>query len=205
MATPRYVDDGNWRLKTPMSLVPELPFANKGDVQSFVMRATYRQDKEAYRRPSPMQQQRFDLGTGYLVDAPPARDIGNGLFEFEEVYASLPVNRIEPEAVQYTDQLLVSTSGSPPTYEIEEYSYLRAGYIAYEYSLNAPLPPLIKYRAFVRGKGTQLTSQGRYPSYTLPTRPGYRIAEDSTIEQYMGRIFVRITPFAYWPAERENR
>ena len=109
MSSPKYYDDGKFNLAAQNGATSfSFPFASKGDNQTFIARKKMRVASGAIQIPALMQAEDFTLGRAFYADRTDASDIGQGLVEYEAIYASLPATRTEYGTITYTQQYLLS-------------------------------------------------------------------------------------------------
>ena len=193
----KQINDGNWRVKTPMSVEYSFPFSEVGDNSTFKARALYRQDKNAYSPTQPMSIANFPLGNAYLTKLGEPRDIGCGLYEYIDEYSNLPISRTEYGSFTFTGQWFEASSKSdvdPSKYfydvsiDFEEQTFTVGASFLYEYFLFQPPQPLLKRRMFLLF-GLPFTIGG------APVIDQKIVAEDSSVTIYAGRIYQRRTPY----------
>lgn len=202
MPVPSIISDngsGNlgWNVIQPYSQEPDFPFSDKGDNTSFDMYQRYKIDKTAYRPRASMSTAAFTFGTAYLTKLGRPRDIGNGIYDVEDKFSSLPANRTEYGSFPFTQQwydTIVNTNADPTkyfydvTWDTTEQTFTVKAEIDYEYFLFTPPAPLIKSRVFF------IFSRLFYLQ-GLPQVGTREIAEDSNVSIYAGKIFCRRTPY----------
>lgn len=194
MSSPAYYDDGSF--KYPLQNGPTryaLPFADKGDAVSFTATITMR---GAFFQPFIlMKAMVFNLGVAYLVQVGETRDVGCGLLEWDETYASVPVNRTEYGSIGYTQQLLTTefSSANFGVQDISDFTCTRDAQMFYEYSLHKPLPR--KLAPVLFNFQNRIYQRGGYGSF----RTGELIlAQDTTSEIYLGKIYCRKSILIEW-------
>ena len=196
--TPTFINDGNWGLLSLMNVEYDFPFSDVGDNTTFQAYATFRMDKTAYRPRASMSLFNFPLGTAYLTKLGRPRDLGNNIFEFTDVYSTVPQNRTEFGSFTYTMQFYeaAGTSNVDPTkyfydvtYDLEEQTFTIPAQFKYEYFVNSAPTPLLRARAFMLF--------GRmYIMGGTPTINGTQIiAEDSTVKIWAAKIYERRTAY----------
>ncbi len=197
MPVPNFINDGNWNIRTPMSVEYEFPFSEVGDDTTFKALATYRLDKTAFRPLASMSIVRFDLGNAYLTKNGNPRDIGCGLYEFTDVFSAVPAARTEYGTYTYTYQAwrAVTADNLDPTkyfydvtQDLEETTFTVPAAFQFEYFLNTPPNPLLKSRMFMQF-GKLLSVNG------APINGNLVVADDSTVSIYGGKIYERKTPY----------
>lgn len=195
MSVPQQIDDGDWALATDMSVEYDFPFSDKGDNDTFAARVKIRQDKQYYKPVASMSKRKFDLGDAYLTKLGSPRDIGCGLYEYDNEYSAVPRNRVEPGSYGYTIQWWegVAESNVDPSkyfynvnFDLEEQTFTVSARVYYEYFKDTPPKPLIKPRVFLLFG--ILKTIGGTPNYN-----GEVIAEDSQISIWRAGIFCRRT------------
>lgn len=181
MSSPRYYDDGRFNVPQQNGATSfTFPFADKGDPLTFVARKRMRMASIFYTPAALMQFDDFAfLGRAYLVNRSDAADVGNGLVEWEDVWASLPKTRTEYGTISYTQQYFLNS-------EIIEYTGTRDASFIYEYSLTTPLPRILAPRLF------QINNVIYTINYNLSIGEGQPVlAQDTEREIYMAQIFCR--------------
>lgn len=196
--TPSIINDGDWSALSLMSVEYDFPFSEVGDNITFQAYAVFRMDKLAYRARSAMSLYSFPLGTAYLTKLGRPSDIGNGLYEFTDVYSMIPQQRTEYGSFTYTLQFSESagTSNVDPskyfydvTYDLEESTFTVAAQFLYEYFAFSAPSPVLKARAFMLFGKLYFIGGG-------PILSGSRIvAEDSQVTIWQGKIWQRRTPY----------
>lgn len=184
---PGYVNDGDFTIAQQNGApVYSFPFAENGDMNTAVVNVSMRAAVEDYEPPVPMTSRWFDnLGECYLVNFTNPRMNGQGLLDWEENYANLPITRREFEPVTYTAQQFI---GGTLTSFTDTYD----GIIVYEYSLFQPLPQLRYARMIVvNAIGTPTVQIVGDP---IPAVPGLALASNSTSKRWMGEIYERKSP-----------
>ncbi len=190
-AAPAWINDGSFLVaKQNGATEYGFPFADQGDVQSFVASQKWRIDARYFKAlpaMSKMPPQVPNLGISYLVSAENPVYIGNGLVEWTREYASVPVTRTvpTPNVVHQFQYLVVSSIGTigkvTPTETTWEYSLTR-------------LEPLTA--GFIYSGGNVI-----YELQQWANRPaGSRVLhEDSECGLYRGRIFFRKSVYVIQP------
>lgn len=184
MSAPFRVDDGNFKIPLLVKDGYRFPFSDKGDAASFEWVAKYSFDKSVTPRYRSMQALNKAYGTCYLVAIGDLDDRGEGLFEQELVYASLPVSRQEATGLAYTQQIVGTLSGSPV---INEVTYNTSAYVLYEYFIGRPAP--LRRAQFLFLSGNLVSIGGK------PPVQGITAAQDSEISLYKGQIYQRRTMY----------
>lgn len=189
MSSPTYYDDGNFATALQNGAWSySFPFADKGDGATFTATRLMRQRATSRTKPVLMTARTFNLGRAFLVSVSDSRDVGQGLSEWEETWASLPKTRREYGSIAYTLQSLLTTfSSEGNSYLLNEFTSTRDSAIVYEYSLNQPLPRIIA--PFVLLQDSQhVYIFGGWGTFN----PGQEIlAQDTQSEIYMCRIYCR--------------
>lgn len=191
MSSPHYYDDGNFKL--PLQNGPTrfaFPFAEHGDTVTFTATQTMRCDSRYFLPSILMRTVRFNLGLGYLVGISETRDAGNGLLEWDDTFASLPKRRTEYGSISYTTQALFQNNGLNNDFSILEYTATKDARFVYEYSLNVPLTRVIA--PMIVNLNQVIYVYGGWGTF----QPGQQIlAQDTTSDIYMGKIYVRKSIF----------
>jgi len=186
MSVPIIVDDGNYRIAQQDGYYDaERPFANKGDIETFVIPVHMVVDSSYFKLPKLMSQRRFPWGVGYLVDISDQTTIrGHRLWEFDLIYASVPKSRTEFGSVTATVNV-VNLDGITI---LATYTDVFDAQIRYDYQLLAPPPKLIAPQG--NPSFTVVSTQG---FSTITTIPGQApiLAANSTSSIYMGQIYER--------------
>lgn len=195
MSVPKTVNDGDFT-KQALCGTPEycFPFYDRGDDVSFEWISRWRCDARSYARLPLMTRYITPKGSAYLVNEGDPRDVGNGLLETKRTWASLPVTRIEGSSISYSFQFYRISAGlmDAGTPEIAEFPSTVSCDVKFEYFLTKP-QPLIAPRIglvfnnlqFLGGYGA-LQNGRQYP------------AQDSDVDIYKGRIYVRKTLLFTW-------
>lgn len=204
MSIPSVINDGNWNTIAGGEMAGDyqFPFAGRGETNpAFKAVLKYRQDKSAYLpRPIMSTFLQFTLGRGYLTKLGNPRDVGCGVFEYEDTFSSLPETRYEPGSFPYTRQwwkAIADVDVDPSkyfytvNYDVEEQTFTVKARVVYEYFLNSEPAPLIKPRVFLLFG--ILNSIGGTPPETDPSGNTFIVAEDSQVTIYEGRIYERRT------------
>ncbi len=187
MSSPRYYDDGSFNVAQqngPWRY--SFPFAERGDRFTFIAQRMMRCAAIALRPSVLMTQINSSLGRAYLVNVSESKDVGGGLLEWEETWASLPQTRSEYGSITYTLQDLTKDASTPPQFTLREFTSTRDARVVYEYSITAPLPRqlapmviLVNNRAYgFGGWGTFYAGQEI-------------LAQDTQSQIYMCRIYER--------------
>lgn len=197
MGVPSQINDGNWSARAYESIEYRFPFSEKGDNTSFRAICKCRMDKNAYRPLAPMSAQSLSLGTGFLVKAGEPRDIGCGLYEFQDEFCNVPITRYEYGTFTQTLQVYaaIADTGVDPakyfysvTFDLEEQTFTVPATFKYEYFQNTPPVPLLKSRLFMLfGRLYQING--------TPANGQQIVIEDSQIDIYGGMIYERRTPY----------
>jgi len=190
-----------------------LPFADRGDSQSFEWHAYFTQLASSYVAYTNSKIFSFSFagtfeampsiatsrGTAFLVHEDEATEVNNtGLLRFKRTYASIPATRIEPTSCIYSRQFVTThadyTWVTPPALpEVSEIPIPLNGFRRFEY-FNAYLPEQLYCGRVAVIFGTVLTIGTWPPDYTQPF-----VAEDSKRYIYKAGIICRETLFAQWP------
>jgi len=192
MSSPSYYDDGNFAVAAqngPWRFA--FPFSDHGDATSFTATRAMRRKAQNFVRTSLMTSRSFSIGATYLVGISEARDVGCGLLEWEETWASVPVTRTEYGSIAYTLQdLHIISSSDGQSFDLLEYTSTRDARFVFEYSLNQPLPRRLAPVVVVKDQ----TAYGFGGWGTFPA--GAQIlAQDTQSDIYMGRIYQRKSVF----------
>jgi hypothetical protein len=199
VAVPITIDDGNYKKIAQVGCDEwSLPFSDRGDQKSFELVRTYRVGQGYWKPEKAGYKLKSERGICYLVTETDPRNIGNGILEWQRIFASVPETRQEGGSIVYSAQIL-STQVSydfetpPSAPEVTEVPLTMACRVQWEYFLDLP-PPLLKpqvlvvYGSVIKIGGWGQSVFGReYP------------AEDSEVGIYKGRIYYRRTPFIRWP------
>lgn len=195
MPTPfNRIDDGNYNIAQQNgSIVLDWPLASVGDFNHFTAKVMRAVDVRRFVAPLPMDQRSFDLGDAYLVDlTDPSRDGSPGgsmILNYTELYASLPVTRIEYTTIVYTQQFAdivgQTFEDAPPI--------TRDAQVTYEYSLVKPLVTLEAPKLYVIGG--VLFESGHF---TKLNDGDLVLAEDSSTLRYLGLIWCRRSVRIVW-------
>lgn len=199
---PGYVSDGDFKIARQNGAASfTQPFASsRNDFSTFIARRTMRVEDGYYANPVPMSQFNFgQRGIGYLVDveSPSAID-GSNLLEYAEVYASLPPTHRDYGTATASIQIPYKLV-SPDDPEVFGWQMLNLNdsfdaVFVYEYSLNAPLPALLRTRLVqIKGSITQFDAAFMQAGFTWKKPPvdGLYLAQNSTSFRWMGGIFCR--------------
>lgn len=199
MSNPSIFDDGNFRVAAqngPAKVT--LPFADKGDFVSFMLEVPMRVDADYFRAKKPMSIKQHKLGKCYLVDMSDTTVVDRArLLDFTEIYASVPVTRIEKGS--FVTSRNVSEQGVGKGF----YTSLVSGDIIFEYFLGAPPEPIIAQRVFPgffiqANAGAQ--AQGEVPPGQSPTTlKGSVVGKNSIATIWKGQIYERQS-FFYKPS-----
>lgn len=196
MSIPSHINDGNWNLATISEVDLSYPFSDKGDVESWEASCLIMQSKLAYRTPRLADAitipgvAGFAL-RGYLVDPGVPSDMGNGLFRFNNVYASIPATRSEPTTTVITVPIGIIDG------TIATFTYTFSGYVLYEYALS-PFDPLISLKVFQLGSVIYVIRGDKNQTIGIPPA-GPWLADDSEVGIYKGPIFFRRSVYAVIP------
>ncbi len=191
-AAPAWVDDGSFIVaKQNGATEMSFPFADEGDTTSFVATQRWRIDAR-YFKPlasmSKMPPMVPNFGIAYLVAPENPVYVGNGLVEWQRIYASVPVTRTVPkQSVVHTFQYLIgnsilnATKVSPTRYK-------------WEYSLTE-FTPLTMGIIFAHGASA-------YNIQQWANRPvgSLILHEDSECGIYRGQIFYRKSVYVTQPS-----
>ena len=192
MSSPSYYDDGNFTIAQQNGpWLFAFPFSEKGDSSTFTATRKVRQKATAIKKPALMSKLNFNLGTTYLVSISETKDVSNGLVEWEEIWASVPVSRREYGSITYTLQdlhITFSSAGRTPT--LLEYTTTRDAAFLYEYSVGKPLPRRIAPVVVIQNvEGSQsIYGFGGWGTFTTGTEI---LAQDTTSSIYIGKIYER--------------
>lgn len=200
---PRIIDDGgysgNWGVIDPYDNAPSFPFSDRADFTTFTIAQRYMIDKVAYRPRNPMTVASFFQGLAYLTKLGTPRDVGNGIYDVEDTFSSVPIKRTEYGSYSYQQQwyeAIGDTDADPSkyfynvTFDVAEQSFTVKANFVYEYFLNVVPQPLRKPRVFfIFGKLYYDPGGG------LPYTGNTIIADDSTVSIYAGKIYERKTPY----------
>jgi len=187
MAVPIFVDDGNYRIAQQDGYYSvQRPFADKGDIDTFVIPVPMVVDPQYFKLPKPMSQRRFPWGVGYLVNIGDQRPIqGHRLWEYDLIYASVPKSRTEVGSVTATVNIINFDNNTI----LATYTDVFDAQIRYDYQILTPPPKLIAPQG--NASFTVSTNSGA-PGWAL-TVPGQApiLAANSTSSIYMGQIYER--------------
>jgi len=196
MPVPGTVDDGLFTVPQQNgAAVYEYPFFDRGDSTTFIATVKMIVDLDYFVVPVPMSVKQFGLlGNAFLVDLIPPSDTTQRLYEYSLVYANIPKTRKEPSTVTYTNQSPTDSATLTVANVVNFTSTVQAEDV-FEYSVNAPLPPLIA-PVLVAGAG-QVYRFGDY------NRGATRVlAQNSEARIYMGKIYERKSTFITRPIMR---
>lgn len=190
MSSPSYYDDGSFVQTLQNGPVRyAFPFVDKGDPATFTAVITKRQDARYVLPPQLMFSYVFNPGKAYLVGRSETRDVGNGILEWDDTYSSLPSNRSEYGSISYTQQRLTQNTLTAER-NIQEFTSTKDARYFYEYSLNTPKPRILAPLLVLFGN--VIYPFGGWGTYS----DGQEIlAQDTTSEIYMGKIYVRKSIF----------
>jgi len=187
MSVPIIVSDGNYRLAQQDGYYSvERPFADRGDIESFVVTAPMVVDPEYFKLPKLMSQRRFPWGIGYLVDIGQQRPIqGQRLWEYDLIYASVPASRPEAGSVTATVNV-VSLDGITI---LGTYTDVFDAQIRYDYQILTPPAKLIAPQGNANFK--VITLFGNANNFIPFPGQDPILAANSTSSIYMGQIYER--------------
>lgn len=195
-AAPWRVNDGNWNIGLLVKDGYRWPFADRGDSQSFEYTTTERVDKSQLPRRTSMSARATGYGVAYLTEIGDLEDTGDGVWEQQCTYSSVPVKRIEGASINYTLQLWRATIGDAQehgffynvNFELAELTFTYSAEIEYEYfAFNRPLA-LLKPRV-------ALIFERMWYIGSVPPTQSRVVAEDSEVTLYKGKIYCRRTPY----------
>lgn len=194
--TPWRVNDGNWVNPLVVKDGYRFPFSDRGDTGSFEYVQVEHFDKSLLPRRASMTAIRTGYGTAYLTEVGDLEDQGDGIFEQQCVFSSVPNTRVEGASLNYTLQLKRATIGDaqehgflyPVNFELAELTFTVSAEIQYEYFAFIRPQPLLKPRL-------ALVFEAMYSIGGLPPSAGRVAAEDSEVTLYKGKIYCRRTPF----------
>lgn len=194
MSVPGTVNDGNFSVpQQDGAPLFDFPFFNRGDAITFIATIRMRCSVSAFKVPIPMSVKQFTtFGKAFLVDFSEPSGIGQDLMEWTQVYANVPRTRKEPSTTTYTNQ--ISTGGGLTVASVISYTSTMQAEDVYEYSVNAPLPPLI---------APVLLASGGLLYSTAPFSPNANtriLAQNSEARIYMGKIYERKSTYINRPA-----
>jgi len=202
MAVPNIINDGDFTVAAQNgSMAWDVPLAGVGDYDHIAGRIKIRVDVSSFK-PSDLETlapRSLVTGDGsktcYLVGMSPSDIPGNNLIEFELTYANLPASRTEYTTLNYTQQwIAANTSTVPVNYSIVEFTNKRTAVVTYDYFFkNSPLAQIHAPRLEQIGNAIF-----GFSGWSVFTDGQMVIAEDSSIERYLGDIFVRKTPRIAW-------
>lgn len=203
MSAPWRVDDGNWSNGLLVKTSYRWPFADRGDATSFEYVTTERVDKSQLPRRQSMDARLTGYGVAYLTEIGDLEDSGDGVWEQQCVYSSVPENRIEGASINYTLQLWRATIGDAQengffynvNFELAELTFTVSAEIVYEYFANTRPQPLLKPRV-------ALVFERLYSFGSVPPGVSRVVAEDSEVTLYKGKIYCRRTPVVIITAGR---
>lgn len=199
---PFRVNDGDFTIPLVIKDGYSFPFFDRGDPVSFEYRKTEHFDKGSIpRRPNVMDAIKTAFGAAYLVELGDLDDQGDGIFEQQSTWASIPATRTESGTICYTAQYTqASRDGQggnfyPVNFDIAEVTFPITADILFEYFANTKPEPFIKSRlisifSLVYSIGGPPPPQGR------------TVAEDSDVTLYKGRIYCRRTPLVQVPTTK---
>ncbi len=197
MSSPRYYDDGNFRLPVQSGTITFAhPFADKGDSVTFTATRTMRQDARYYQIIQLMATLYFPMGKAYRVNVSEATDVGCGILEWQETFSSLPQTRRIPGSISYTQQFLAQSQDDSGNtiFTLLEWTNTRDAYTVYEYSLNEPLARKLSPKVIQLNNGVKVQTyiEGGFGTFSEGTPI---LAKDTTSEIWMGRIYCRESTF----------
>lgn len=203
MPVPSIVNDGNFALELANgSIVLSTPLARFGDFNHLVARRKVRVDVGSFKMSNRTALSAMPVSTGdgsktlLLVDSSDPELVGNNLMEWDEAYANVPASRDEPTTITYTQQYLwfQANADQSTTISIVEFTRKRTAIVTHDYFLKSnPLPAL--YMPKLEQFGNRILQFGGW----APFADGASVlAEDSSVERYMGDIFVRKSTRISW-------
>lgn len=200
MAVPHTVTDGRY---TPaVQIGPDRwnrPFMDQGDGTSFEVMRKYRVDYSTYTPGTIMTPIVTKLGIAYLVSESETQEIGNGLLEFDRVYASIPVQRAVGTSLVYelqvvNNQVVYNFSETPTAPEVAGIPLQRNATEVWDYAINAP-PPALE-QPYISVVNNRIFTFGNWGQFT----PGQQVlAADTDSGIYKGRIYYRRSVYITWP------
>lgn len=183
----------------------DFPFSYRGDFKTFTATLTMRVSVSKYMSPSGMGQKIFgNLGRAYLADFTEPTMVGQGLFEYKLVYASVPLNNFpEYGSCSYTVQTYtIGLDGADDT--LSGYNDTFNATYFFDYSLYKPLPQILKTQLILKPEPLTGTFPGRQQINIVGSRleintargqTGLVLAQNTTSKIYKGRIFERLSVY----------
>lgn len=196
---PGSVDDGNWNVAQQSGVpVYDFPFSYRGDFKTFTAEVTMTVNVGSWKQPQSMKQRWFaGLGRGYLVDFTKPVATTQGLMEYKEIYASVPLTGIEYGSS--TANIQIPHPATDPTTEnatISSYSDTFNAQLVYEYSVFKPLPQILYTRLILQPDPTTglnvIVVQGTALGIDAP---GRALVQNTTSKIWKGKIFERLSVF----------
>jgi len=184
------INDGNWTVATVCGEPKyEYPFADQGDVATYVVTFKMRQDWRNFTALASMTVISTALGNGYLVESETTTPIGQGLVEWERVVANVPASRTRPSGtMSYSLQILITVASVPAVpYEIEELPLTIDTYTTWDYSTST-FAVVQAPHIFSTCRGLILVNIG---SWGVTTAGDPVLAMDSENSIYRGLIYCR--------------
>jgi hypothetical protein len=205
MSVPIIVNDGNFANELANgSIVLSTPLARYGDFNHLVARRKMRVDVGSFKMSNRLSLAQLPVSTGdgsktlRLVDSTDPELVGNNLMEWEEIYANVPAQRTEPTTITYTQQYLwfQANADQSTTISIVEFTRKRSATITYDYFLKTSQLPAL-YMPKLEQFGNRILQFGGWRAFLNGETV---LAEDSSVERYMGDIFVRKSTYISWAA-----
>ena len=197
MSVPKYFNDGDY--SKPQQVGPGMisyPFFNFQDAKSFEMKLTYRIAAVSYKIGKPMTRVKLSQGYAYLVEEEPPSHVGNGIYEYTQTYASVPIERYEATTITHSRQEVI-LGGLVETQEVVP------ALVKYEYSLK-PLKQIDAPKAILVSS-TNISGGDAFESVWLTwggfgtfTGGKLYLAEDTEVGIYKAGIFFRRSVIIRW-------